>query len=169
MKKWVTFLALTAVALPALADPVQTVRCREIGFSRSVENRDRDRFATFIDPDARFVGNKVDRTPEAITEAWKVFFAGDLPSIKWRPQFVEVLESGDLALSRGPYRIIDKNEQGETRESWGTYNSVWRKNADGEWLIVFDAGSLPDETPSEEQRKLLDSDAGCEKASASLP
>ncbi len=160
--RYSTVLLLSAViTAPALGDPADEVRCREIGFSRSVEIQDHDRFASFIDPDARFVGNKVDRSREAIAEAWAVFFTGDLPSIKWRPQFVEVLESGDLALSRGPYRIIDKNDQGETTEAWGTYNSVWRLNAEGEWLIVFDAGSFPDETPSDEQRKLLESDAGC--------
>jgi len=156
-------LLLWAVTVsPALADLADEVRCREVGFSRSVETQDRERFASFIDPDARFVGNKVDRSREAIAEAWAVFFTGELPLIKWRPQFIEVLESGDLALSRGPYRIIDKNEQGEVKEAWGTYNSVWRLNADGEWLIVFDAGSFPDETPSQEQRQLLESDAGCE-------
>jgi uncharacterized protein (TIGR02246 family) len=162
MKLSMMLLLLAAVAAPAFADPADEVRCREIGFSKSVEAQDHERFATFIDPDARFVGNKVDRSREAIAEAWRVFFTGDLPSIKWRPQFIEVLESGDLALSRGPYRIIDRNEQGEMTEGWGTYNSVWRLNADGKWLIVFDAGSFPDETPSEEQRKLLESDAGCE-------
>ena len=162
MRYSAVLLLLAVIGTPALGDPAQEVRCREIGFSKSVESQDRDGFASFIDPDARFVGNKVDRSREAIAEAWAVFFTGDLPSIKWRPQFIEVLESGDLALSRGPYRIIDENEQGEVTEAWGTYNSVWRLNADGEWLIVFDAGSFPDETPSDEQRKLLESDAGCE-------
>ena len=162
MRFLTVFLLLAASAAPALADRADEVRCREIGFSKSVETQERERFASFIDPDARFVGNKVDRSREAIAEAWAVFFTGDLPSIKWRPQFVEVLESGDLALSRGPYRIIDRNAEGEITEAWGTYNSVWRRNADGEWLIVFDAGSFPDETPSEEQRELLESDAGCE-------
>ena len=162
MRLSTVLLVLAAVAAPAFGDTADEVRCREIGFSKSVEAQDHERFATFIDPDARFVGNKVDRSREAIAEAWRVFFTGDLPSIKWRPQFIEVLESGDLALSRGPYRIIDRNEQGEMTEGWGTYNSVWRLNADGKWLIVFDAGSFPDETPSEEQRKLLESDAGCE-------
>ena len=160
--RFLPLLVLWAVTVsPALADLADEVRCREVGFSQSVESQDRELFASFIDPDARFVGNKVDRSPEAIAEAWSVFFTGDLPAIKWRPQFIEVLESGDLALSRGPYRIVDKNEQGEAREAWGTFNSVWRRNDDGEWLIVFDAGSFPDETPSEEQRTLLESDAGC--------
>ena len=163
MKKLMTLLLLAALVSPVRADLEQEVRCREVGFSKSVEIQDRELFASFVDPDARFVGNKVDRGSAAIAEAWTVFFSADLPSIKWRPQIIEVLESGDLALSRGPYRIIDKDENGETREAWGTYNSVWRRNADGQWMIVFDAGSFPDETPTDEQRKLLDSDAGCDQ------
>ena len=162
MRNLATLLLLLALATSALADLEQDVRCREVGFSQSVEKQDRELFASFIDPDARFVSNEVDRRPEAITEAWAVFFSGGLPSIKWRPQIIEVLASGDLALSRGPYRIVDEDEKGETREAWGTYNSVWRLNDQGEWLIVFDAGSFPDETPTEEQRELLASDAGCD-------
>lgn len=162
MRVSVTLMASLLMAATALADLHDEVRCREIGFSKSVEAQDRELFASFIDPDARFVGNKVDRSREAIAEAWAVFFTGDLPAIKWRPQIIEVLDSGDLALSRGPYRIIDEDEEGETREAWGTYNSVWRLNADGEWLVVFDAGSFPDETPTDEQRVLLESDGGCE-------
>ena len=162
MRKLATLLLLSTVATPVIADLEQDVRCREIGFSKSVELQDRETFASYIDPDARFVGGKVDRGRDVITEAWAVFFTGDLPSIKWRPQIVEVLESGNLALSRGPYQIIDKDENGETREGWGTFNSVWRLDADGEWLVVFDAGSFPDETPTDEQRELLESDAGCD-------
>jgi ketosteroid isomerase-like protein len=162
MKQLATLLALATLAAPALADLEQQVRCREIGFSKSVEAQDRTLFASFIDPDARFVGNKVDRRREAIAEAWAVFFTGDLPSIQWRPQIVEVLDSGDLALSRGPYRIIDKDENGDLREAWGTFNSVWRLNVDGEWLVVFDAGSFPDETPTDKQRELFETDAGCD-------
>ena len=162
MRRFATVLPLLALAVPALADFEQEVRCREIGFSRSVETQDHERFASFIDQDARFIGGKVDRGRETIAEAWKVFFTGELPSIKWRPQFIEVLESEDLALSRGPYRIVSRDEQGETVEGWGTYNSVWRLNADGEWRIVFDAGSAPDETPTDEQRKLMESDGDCD-------
>ena len=155
-------LLLGVLATSALADLADEVRCREVGFSMSVEHQDHELFASFIDSDARFVGSKVDRGREAISAAWGVFFEGELPSIKWRPQYIEVLESEDLALSRGPYRIINKNEEGETTEAWGTFNSVWRLSANGEWLVIFDAGSAPDETPSQEQRDLLESDGGCE-------
>ena len=117
------------------------VRCTEIAFSQSIEQRDRDKFLSFLDPDARFVGQSVLSGSEAIAEAWSVFLAVDGPEIIWRPQFTEVLESGDLALSRGPYRLRSRDEEGQVKEQWGTFNSVWRKSAEGRWLIIFDAGN----------------------------
>ena len=161
MKLSMSLILLLTVATSATGNPADEVRCREIGFAKSVEALDRDSFATFIDPDARFVGNNVTRSRAAIAEAWSVFFTVEGPLIKWRPQFVEVLESGDLALTRGPYRIIDKNDKGEMTEGWGTFNSVWRRNEEGKWFVVFDAGSFPDEHPSDEQRALLDAEDDC--------
>jgi uncharacterized protein (TIGR02246 family) len=146
----------------ALADTADQVRCREIGFSRSAEVRDAEAFATFIDEDARFVGGSVRRGPTAVVESWGPFFAEDGPEIAWRPQFVEVLEDGTLALTRGPYRMVTTGEDGTRKEYWGTFNSVWRKQADGSWKIVFDAGSDPDETPPDEVKALLDTPDECE-------
>jgi len=145
----------------ALADLTDEVRCREIGFSVSAESRDAESFASFIDSDARFVGNSVTHGPAAIAEAWGAFFADSGPSIKWRPQFVEVLEDGTLALTRGPYRMITKDENGKKTEHWGTFNSVWRLQADGDWKVVFDAGNAAAEAPAEEVQALLDQEDRC--------
>lgn len=162
MKNWTTFLVLATLALPALADLEDDVRCREIGFSKSVEARDREAFTAYIDPDARFISGSVARGPEAVAAAWAIFFNADGPSIKWRPKYVEVLENGELALSRGPYRLISQDEDGNETEYWGTFNSVWRLNSDGQWRVVFDAGGpLPDPPPADD-RALLDEADDCD-------
>lgn len=143
---------------PLLADSPeqQAVHCVEIAFSQSVENRDRAAFAAMLDADTRFISNQVLHGPEAVTEAWAGFFAEDGPQLVWRPYFVEVAASGDLAFSRGPYRLRAQNEQGEKVESWGIYNSVWRKTAQGEWKILFDAGNPGEQQLSEEMKALID-------------
>jgi ketosteroid isomerase-like protein len=163
MGNWTTFLVLASLALPAPADLEIEVRCREIGFSKSVENQDRELFASFIDPDARFISGSVARGPEAVAAAWAVFFNADGPSIKWRPKYIEVLENGELAISRGPYRLITQDEDGNETEHWGTFNSVWRLNPDGQWRVVFDAGGPLPEPPPADDRALLDQPDSCNK------
>jgi len=48
-------------------------------------------------------------------------------------EFVEVLESGTLAMSSGPVRD-------PSGKRTGTFNSVWRRESDGKWKIVLDNG-----------------------------
>ena len=160
MKLLIIFSTL-ALTCTALADAVDQVRCREITFSQSVEAQDISAFASFIDTDARFVGKSVLHGPDAIADAWGVFFAEDGPLIKWRPQFVEVLEDATLALTRGPYRMTTHDEQGLQTEHWGTFNSVWRLHDDGEWRVVFDAGNDSNEAPPDEVKALLDGEDNC--------
>ena len=161
MIKVIIRVALPFVAASAIADVADDVRCAEISFSQSVENHDITAFTSLIDADARFVSSSISRGPVEVTEAWSVFFADDGPEIKWRPQFVEVLKEGDLALSRGPYRMITRDAEGKTTEHWGTFNSVWRKRADKSWKVVFDAGNVAAEAPSEEIQALLDQENDC--------
>jgi ketosteroid isomerase-like protein len=161
MVRFAQVITLILVASVAAADPKNDVRCQEIAFSQSVENQDIALFTSFLDDDARFVGNSVNRGPDEISAAWQVFFSDDGPAIKWRPQFVEVLEEGELALTRGPYRMITKDADGNPVEHWGTFNSVWRKNPDGEWRIIFDAGSTSATPPNEETQALLEQEDDC--------
>ncbi|MDA0705262.1 MAG: nuclear transport factor 2 family protein [Proteobacteria bacterium] len=160
MQFTISLLLLTTMSLAS--DLVDEVRCREIGFSRAAESRDAELFATYIDPDARFIGNSALRGPVAVASAWAMFFAADGPSIKWRPQFVEILDDGTLALTRGPYRLVMTDEQGVKTEHWGTFNSVWRIQADGSWKVVFDAGSDSDVPPAETVRALLEQGDDCD-------
>lgn len=155
----ITLLFLTTASVAS--DFADEVRCREIGFSLAAETRNAELFASYIDPDARFVGNHVMRGAAEVVSAWAVFFAADGPAIKWRPQFVEILEDGSLALTRGPYRLVATDEHGVQTEHWGTFNSVWRRHADGSWKVVFDAGNDSSEPPPEPVRALLDQGNDC--------
>ena len=161
MQQTLVFTLLVALSTIAAAEPEDDVRCREIGFSQSVEAQDMAAFVSYIDADARFVSDSVARGPEAIAAGWQVFFADYGPKIRWRPQFIEVLEDGTLALSRGPYRMVTTDEDGKQSEHWGTYNSIWRLQSDGSWKIVFDAGSPATESPTDAVRALLEQADDC--------
>jgi ketosteroid isomerase-like protein len=151
-----TMALLAANTAQARSADQQAVRCVEIAFSQTVENQDPAAFSAMLDPDTRFISSTVLHGPEEVSAAWAGFFAENGPRLKWRPHVVEVTASGDLALSRGPYRMRGQNEQGEPLESWGVYNSVWRRNAAGEWKILFDAGNPGEHQLSEEMKALID-------------
>ncbi len=161
MQKIAVLATLLGFSVAAIADVVDDVRCQEIAFSLSAERKSVESFRSFIDDDARFVGSTVARGPDEIVAAWAPFFAEDGPAIMWRPRFVEVLQDGRLALTRGPYRMITRNPDGELVERWGTFNSIWRKNADGEWRVVFDAGNSAPTAPDAETQALLDEEDDC--------
>jgi ketosteroid isomerase-like protein len=161
MKKIIPVVLLFAGSM-AMADLTDDVRCREIGFSKSIESRDMDSFRSFLDDDARFVGDSVRRGPDEITEGWSVYGVDDGPTLKWRPQIVEVLEDGKLALSRGPYKYTQKDEEGKEVDFWGTFNTIWRLQDDGSWKVVFDAGSPAAKPPADEVRAFLDQEDDCD-------
>jgi ketosteroid isomerase-like protein len=139
----------------------QEVICAETGFSRAAEARDPEAFEGFLDPDARFIANRVSRGRAEVLEAWAGFLSADGPEIRWRPQYVEVTDDGKLALSRGPFRVRAIGEDGELRETWGHFNSTWRRNAEGDWRVVFDAGGDAGMTPTDEEIRILEAEPAC--------
>jgi ketosteroid isomerase-like protein len=142
----ITLVLTTLASAPSLGDQV---RCAELAFSHSAEERDHAAFAALVHPDARFSGGGgVLRGREAVAEGWSVFFTDDGPTIRWAPDSVEVLNSGDLALSQGPYELRTRDPQGKETLTGGRFMSVWQRQDDGRWLIVFDAGTpgVPVET-----------------------
>ncbi len=74
--------------------------------------------------------------------AVRELLAGDPESqLKWEPYHAEVAASADLGYTLGRYTITYTNTAGETRESYGKYVSIWRKQDDGSWKWCFDTGS----------------------------
>lgn len=153
---------LAAALTVAEVDPVrQAVLCAEVGFSRSVENRDLEAFMAYLDPEVRFVTGRISRGPEEVGQGWAGFFQPDAPKMRWRPAIVEVVSNGTLAISRGPYRQSKISENGETTHTWGTFNSTWRLNADGAWQVLFDAGGDHGMTPTALEIEILNSEPDC--------
>lgn len=123
---------------------IEQVRQSEIAFAATVAARDKMRFAAMIAEDAVFVGsNGATRGRDAIVAAWAPFFEPTAPEFVWHPEIVELTEDGTLGLTRGPWSIQGKDAQGKQVEQSGTFNSVWRRQPGGGWLVTFDAGCSP--------------------------
>lgn len=154
MHRWVCvcILALASAGkalageLPAFDRAARTaeVRAIENAFAASVMENKPEVFSSYIDENAVFVGGSgATRGRAAIVEAWKGFFAEGRPYFEWHAEVVELSGDGTLGLTRGPWTIRFKDKDGGEVEQSGLFNSVWRRESDGSWKIVFDAGCSP--------------------------
>ena len=122
---------------PARAALTEQVRSAEIAFAKSMADRDLNAFAALIGDEAVFFGAKaVMRGRTDVVEGWKRFFDGAAAPFSWQPSEVEVLDSGTLAMTSGP--VLDP--QGRRI---GTFNSIWQRQKDGTWKVIFDKGCPP--------------------------
>lgn len=121
----------------ATQDRAREVRETEKAFAKTMADRDLEAFLGFVATDAVFFGHAgALRGVEAVKAAWSPLFVGASAPFSWEPEVVEVLDSGDLAFSSGPVR----DPQGRRV---GTFNSVWRRDSEGRWKVIFDKGCPP--------------------------
>ena len=117
--------------LPALQ---QQVAGTERAFAKTMADRDFAAFQSFLSEETVFFsGTKTLRGKAQVAAAWKRFYEKRQAPFSWKPETVEVLESGALALSSGPVR----DSHGKRI---GTFSSIWRLEAPGTWRIIFDKG-----------------------------
>lgn len=58
--------------------------------------------------------------------------------LSWKPDFVEVSESGDLAYTYGEYVMSVMDSLGKFKSDTGIFHTVWKRQADGQWRFVWD-------------------------------
>jgi len=112
----------------------QQVRKTEMAFAKTLADRDPAAFASFLSKETIFMSNgRVSRGPQQVGERWTAYFEGPRAPFSWEPEEVQVLDSGTLAMTSGPVRD-------PSGKRIGTFNSVWRREAKGQWKIVLDNG-----------------------------
>jgi ketosteroid isomerase-like protein len=117
----------------------EQVFATERAFARTMADRDLKAFGSFISDEAVFfTGPKPLHGKQAVIDAWTRFYTQPQAPFSWEPKVVEVLESGTLALSSGPVH----DPEGKLA---GCFQSIWRQEAPGQWKVVFDRGSGPQE------------------------
>ena len=138
LQLWVLCVLLAGCAgapMSSVSDAVQQVMTVERAFAQTMADRDLEGFASFIDEEAVFLaGDDPLRGKAQIVAGWTRYFADPAAPFSWQPDRVEVLDSGNLAYSTGPVR----NAEGVVV---ARFNSIWRRDANGHWRVVFDKGN----------------------------
>jgi len=124
------------------ADLAAELRATEEAFARTMADRDHQAFVSFLAEETVFFGRESEiRGKEAVAAAWKPLYERPEAPFSWQPESATVLDSGTLGLTSGPVLAPDGSRI-------GTFNSVWRREPDGSWKVVFDRGCPDCECPS---------------------
>ena len=134
-------VAVLAADGPGNAELAAELRATEEAFARTMADRDHEAFASFVAEEAVFLGRSGElRGRQAVAAAWRPLFEGPKAPFSWQPEVAAVLDSGSLGLTAGPILAPDGRRV-------GTFNSVWRREPDGSWKVIFDRGCPDCECP----------------------
>jgi len=62
-------------------------------------------------------------------------------TLQWEPFYADLAQSGDIGYTLGEYEYNYTDSTGHKESVFGNYVTIWRKQSDGSWKFVFDAGN----------------------------
>lgn len=128
-------ILMTAVS--AVATPADDVRKAEIAFAKAFADRDQAAFFHFVLDDATFLAPlRTLAGKQAIVDRWSRFFSTPQAPFSWGPDRVAINASGSVAETAGPVYDADGHHI-------GNFNSVWLRQPDGTWKVLFDGPGSP--------------------------
>jgi ketosteroid isomerase-like protein len=113
----------------------------EARFAKDVLERGGAAFADWIAEDGVELGNGqapvVGKVAIAKSSAWdpKVY------QLTWTPTDATMGPSGDIGYTWGHFEGHSKDANGNSVTTTGRYITIWRKEPDGKWKVVLDAGA----------------------------
>ena len=113
----------------------------EASFAKDVKERGGTAFADWFAEDGVMLGNGAAPVIGRIAIARAVHWSPDVYQLTWTPTDARMSPSGDMGYTWGHYEGRTINKSGSPLVSTGRYITVWRKQPDGKWKVVLDAGA----------------------------
>ena len=126
-------------------DRAEALKIADQAFSRSLKERNREAFSSWIAQDAVFFGGGLLEGRDQIVERWSVFMdPGSGQTLRWKPHTAVVSRCDDLGYTIGGFEAQGRLSDGSVGVATGSYVSVWRRDDQGAWRVVADAGTPPE-------------------------
>jgi len=147
MKRRLACVSLTVIAMAGAVSvsaqnksPEDAIRDADQGWARVFAAKDLKASVEYCADDASFMAPNAPIAigKEAIGKAFTFFFTFPELKINWRPNKIEVARSGELGYSSGAYEMSVKDPSGKTIADHGKYVTLWRKQRDGSWKVIYD-------------------------------
>lgn len=120
------------------------IRDLEAAWSKDAAAKDLDKSVANYADDAILMmpGSPASKTKDAVRASWKGMLDDPNLKISFAPDRIEVSASGDLATTQGSYTMTVTNPKTKKPvEDKGSYLTVYKKQADGNWKAIKDITS----------------------------
>lgn len=113
----------------------------EAQFAKDVAEKGGAAFASWCAPDAVMLGNGASPVVGRVAIEKAANWAAKDYQLTWTPTDAMMGPSGDMGYTWGHYEGHSKDANGNPVLTSGRYMTIWRKEADGNWRFVMDAGA----------------------------
>ena len=142
MKTFTLFSAIFAACLAGCGSPATTrlLQTDAAFCEASVKRGTAQAFYEFMAKDGIIL--QAGEAPLKGRDAIKAHIeSGPKGVLTWTPVAGDVAQSGDLGYTWGTYQFRPANAAPGSQPRYGKYVTVWKKQWDGRWKVVMDAGN----------------------------
>lgn len=121
------------------SDPEKDIEEAESEFAEMASEKGiPEAFTYFADDNAVILRNNMIIRGKDSIRLWFSEQSFSNVSLQWKPDFIEISKSGDLAYTYGKYIYTTIDSSGKEISSNGVFHTVWKKQPDGSWKYVWD-------------------------------
>jgi ketosteroid isomerase-like protein len=113
----------------------------EARFAKDVLQRGGAGFADWFAEDGVTLGNGKSPVAGRVAIAKSANWSPQSYQLTWTPTDAKMGPSGDIGYTWGHFEGRSKDAAGNPVVTTGRYITIWRKQADGKWKVVLDAGA----------------------------
>jgi ketosteroid isomerase-like protein len=113
----------------------------EARFAKDTLERGGAGFASWFAPDGVALGNGQPPVIGQVAIAKSASWLAKDYQLTWTPTDAQMSPSGDMGYTWGHFEGRSKDSNGNPVLTSGRYMTIWRREADGSWKVVLDAGA----------------------------
>ena len=142
MRTLLLLLTFSAVSMCRAQDrPAQALLDADKAFDRDTAARGLEGWMSWFAEDAQIPGQTgMIQGRAALREVYTKMFAAREFSIHWWPVQAELSTDGSLGYTFGRAKISWRDDKGELQTKDSRYTTVWRRQKDGSYKVIFDMG-----------------------------
>ncbi len=146
MRSFLCSVVLCVIASPLMAqsDPAvikEALLKADRDFNTATQENRLEGWMQAFDEDAVIQQAKPVVGKEAIRVVEKEQWGDPNFHLTWSPDEAYPMPNGKMGYTRGHWVLTSKDEKGNPFKLTGQYLTVWRKNKQGEWKVIWDGGA----------------------------